>query len=380
MSTRTRATPRPARRPGGGSQRCRMDRSLTIESDRSCASRRETASPRGEYARRTGALGRQIAGSATLRPSLFTIDRILRAVNRHECRGASGRAGRTVGSPTRIRPAILGLSPAPRTGKDEEGRLTRIATKGGPMNVYVPLACAARDRAPRGRPASGAGPDRPTSPAPIDVVSALETVVADAIARAEPSVVAIHREKGENPNETLAVRGKAAAQAANDPRRSAPGSSAGAARRADLVRLRLGGGDRRRGADPDGLSRRAGAVGLMVRAADRQAFEAEIIAADPRSDLAVIVPVAGARACPPPAQADRPGRRQRAAQGLVPDRPGQPVQRGPGRPSRRRAGASSRTSPGGSSRSRTTLRCRPRGSSSRTIRRCSSSTPSSTWG
>src|SRR3954447_24078557 len=43
---------------------------------------------------------------------------------------------------------------------------------------------------------------------PIDIVSALESVVADAIARAEPSVVAIHREKGENPQETLAVRGK----------------------------------------------------------------------------------------------------------------------------------------------------------------------------
>ncbi len=35
-----------------------------------------------------------------------------------------------------------------------------------------------------------------------------------------------------------------------------------------------------------------GAAQLIVRAADRQEFEAEIIAADPRSDLAVIVPVA----------------------------------------------------------------------------------------
>ena len=35
-----------------------------------------------------------------------------------------------------------------------------------------------------------------------------------------------------------------------------------------------------------------GAAQLIVRAAERQQFEAEIIAADPRSDLAVIVPVA----------------------------------------------------------------------------------------
>ena len=35
-----------------------------------------------------------------------------------------------------------------------------------------------------------------------------------------------------------------------------------------------------------------GASQLLVRAAERQQFEAEIIAADPRIDLAVIVPVA----------------------------------------------------------------------------------------
>ena len=34
-----------------------------------------------------------------------------------------------------------------------------------------------------------------------------------------------------------------------------------------------------------------GARELTVRAADRQEFDAEIIAADPRSDLAVIVPI-----------------------------------------------------------------------------------------
>ena len=42
-----------------------------------------------------------------------------------------------------------------------------------------------------------------------------------------------------------------------------------------------------------------GARELIVRAADRQEFEAEIIAADPRSDLAVIVPVESDGADPP---------------------------------------------------------------------------------
>jgi S1-C subfamily serine protease len=42
-----------------------------------------------------------------------------------------------------------------------------------------------------------------------------------------------------------------------------------------------------------------GAAHLLVRAADRQQFDAEIIAADPRSDLAVIAPVEGERADAP---------------------------------------------------------------------------------
>src|SRR5260370_27242213 len=39
------------------------------------------------------------------------------------------------------------------------------------------------------------------------IVAAMETVLGDAIARAEPSVVAIAREKSEN-DETLAIRGR----------------------------------------------------------------------------------------------------------------------------------------------------------------------------
>src|SRR6185437_11957919 len=48
----------------------------------------------------------------------------------------------------------------------------------------------------------------PSGAAPVDVVAALETAMADAIAKAEPSVVAIHREKAQNTRETQAVRGR----------------------------------------------------------------------------------------------------------------------------------------------------------------------------
>src|SRR4051794_34776475 len=47
----------------------------------------------------------------------------------------------------------------------------------------------------------------PSPPAPLDVVSALESAMADAIAKAEPSVVAIARERNET-DETTAVRGR----------------------------------------------------------------------------------------------------------------------------------------------------------------------------
>ncbi len=129
-------------------------------------------------------------------------------------------------------------------------------------------------------------------PAPIDIVAALENVVADAIARAEPSVVAIHRVKGENPQETLAVRGKTRPPAF-DPRvprsRFARDGETG-----DEISFDFGSGVVV-GAEGQILTAYhvvKGATLLRVRAAERQQFEAEIIAADPRIDLAVIVPVA----------------------------------------------------------------------------------------
>ena len=56
-------------------------------------------------------------------------------------------------------------------------------------------------------PQSPAAP-QPPGPAAGRLVAALETAMADAIAKAEPSVVAIHRDKGENSQETRAVRGR----------------------------------------------------------------------------------------------------------------------------------------------------------------------------
>src|SRR5947209_991885 len=53
----------------------------------------------------------------------------------------------------------------------------------------------------------GDPPADPPAPSAVDVVSALETALGDAIARAEDSVVAISRDKSEN-DETLAVRGR----------------------------------------------------------------------------------------------------------------------------------------------------------------------------
>ncbi len=156
----------------------------------------------------------------------------------------------------------------------------------------------ARAQTPGSSPPPAQPPVVP-APAPIDLVTALETVVSEAIARAEPSVVAIHRTKGENPGETLAVRGKPRPQLL-DPR--------GARSRffrdgdvADQISFDFGSGVVI-GSEGQILTAYhvvKGAALLMVRAADRQQFEAEIIAADPRIDLAVIVPVATpAHPCP----------------------------------------------------------------------------------
>ena len=118
-----------------------------------------------------------------------------------------------------------------------------------------------------------------------------------------------------------------------------------------------------------------GAERLEVRAADGQAFEAEIIAADPRSDLAVIVPIGDPGACRPPAQADRPRRRHEAAQGVVPGRAGQPVQRRPRRQAIGKLGHPLQRRPAARASTRRASPV-PGDPAPRTTPRCSSSTPS----
>src|SRR5271166_1498873 len=144
---------------------------------------------------------------------------------------------------------------------------------------------------PAGTQSVNPNPPQAQPPAPIDIVAALETVVADAIARAEPSVVAIHRFKGENSQETLAVRGKSRPQLF-DPRVPRSRFSRNG-ELADQISFDFGSGVI---VGTEGQILTAyhvvkGASLLLVRAAERQQFEAEIIAADPRIDLAVIVPV-----------------------------------------------------------------------------------------
>jgi S1-C subfamily serine protease len=133
--------------------------------------------------------------------------------------------------------------------------------------------------------------DRPsTAPAPADIVGAMESALADAIARAEPSVVAIHRKKGTNPNETRAVRGRQRPHPGAErdqfdlPMRPAPD---------DFISFDYGSGVviGGRGEILTAFHVVRGAEWLMVHATGGQSFYAEVIAADPRSDLAVIAPV-----------------------------------------------------------------------------------------
>ncbi len=129
---------------------------------------------------------------------------------------------------------------------------------------------------------------------PADVVTALETAISDAVAKAEPSVVAIHRFKGENSQVTQAVRGRKRPGNMLEPN----GPFAFNARMirnfepSNLLSFDFGSGVVI-GDHGEILTMYhviKGARELRVRAAGRQEFEAEVIAADPRSDLAVIAP------------------------------------------------------------------------------------------
>src|SRR4051812_30559262 len=141
-------------------------------------------------------------------------------------------------------------------------------------------------------------PPTPTpSPSPADLIAALETALADAIAKAEPSVVAIARFKDGKGEATIAVRGMSPARPDPD----------------QPFALQLGGHRGLEGIIPDYYASDfasgvvigdhneilttahaiKGASLLIVRAAGGQEFWAEVIASDPRSDLAVIAPREG---------------------------------------------------------------------------------------
>ena len=135
---------------------------------------------------------------------------------------------------------------------------------------------------------------QPQQPSPIEIVAALETALGDAIARAEMSVVAIAREKDGKTEETTAVRGR---MAPPTPRQDLPIGFGGFRNLDDLEAPDYIASDYGSGVvigDKGEILTTfhvvKGASRLVVRAPGVKDFDAEILAADPRSDLAVIVP------------------------------------------------------------------------------------------
>jgi serine protease Do len=148
-------------------------------------------------------------------------------------------------------------------------------------------------------------PQQPGQPAlsSTDVVAALETAISEAIAKAEPSVVSISRSKGENTQVTQAVRGRKRPLSLHEPPRpfAFDPRIPRVRERSNLISFDFGSGVVI-GSEGQILTAYhvvKGASQLTVRAADRQEFDAEIIAADPRSDLAVIAPSENDGADPP---------------------------------------------------------------------------------
>lgn len=157
--------------------------------------------------------------------------------------------------------------------------------------------------------ALAAPPQAPASPEPLDVVSALETAVADAIEKVQPSVVAVTRIKSET-GETLAIRGQnpnppepkfegliMERDGFVDPRPDRPGFPKPSPEFAPEYYALPGDvgagvvvGDQNEILTTYHLLK--GADRIRVRAPGVQ-FDAEILAADPRLDLAVIAPAIG---------------------------------------------------------------------------------------
>jgi serine protease Do len=138
------------------------------------------------------------------------------------------------------------------------------------------------------------GEDPPRTPAPLDVVTALETAMSDAIAKAQPSVVAIARVRTADGEETTAIRGRNPNPVQDDPTALTRNRMFGLIPSPDDIPLPgdFGSGvvigDHGEILTVYHIVR--GAAQIWVRAQGQPRFEAEIIAADPRTDLAVIAP------------------------------------------------------------------------------------------
>lgn len=163
------------------------------------------------------------------------------------------------------------------------------------MTALVVLSCLAW--VPDG-PQAPASPS--SSPAPAEVVASLEQVLAEAIAKAEPSVVAIHRKKAEHSQETQAVRGRKRSRPLVDHSRFEARFGV-PIEPLDFISFDYGSGVviGAQGQILTAFHVVRGAELLVVRAAGQPAFEAEVLAADPRSDLAVIVPMLSPGVDPP---------------------------------------------------------------------------------
>jgi S1-C subfamily serine protease len=157
------------------------------------------------------------------------------------------------------------------------------------MNPFLLLAATILAQAPG---EGGAGPPRP---GPLDVVEALETAVGDAVERARPSVVAINRIKSED-GKTRAIR-QPGSELGNLRVRSGPSGIAGLGTLDPLASNYVAFdyasgvviGDR--GQILTTHHAVVGAARLIVRAPGVDPLEAVILAADPRSDLAVVAPL-----------------------------------------------------------------------------------------
>jgi serine protease Do len=166
-------------------------------------------------------------------------------------------------------------------------RRERLQTE-GPFMISLVLTTFLLQGSPAQQPPASSPPE----PSAAAIVASVEKMIMGAIDTAEPSVVAIHRSKNENGQETLAIRGRKRGRSLP---LSFPNQITPTFDTSNMISFDSGSGvvigDHGEILTLFHVVR--GAQRLIVRAPGKQEFDAEIIAADPRSDLAVIVPASG---------------------------------------------------------------------------------------